>query len=119
MSRPQKWKPGRFGSPSGQLQMADVTVKIVNTVLTIPNGALRFTPDAQVANTPGSVNPIAPVDPIAAGKGKVWIVGPDGKPVSRDVTLGASDGRRTQVTSTNVKSGEQFILDIAPPPKAS
>jgi HlyD family secretion protein len=98
----------------GMTATADVTVKIVTNVLTIPNGALRFTPDAQQANTPGSVNPIAPVDPIAAGKGKVWVVGPDGKPVSRDVTLGASDGRRTQVTSTNVKPDEQFILDVAP-----
>ena len=85
----------------------------------IPNGALRFSPDAQVANLPGSVNPIAPVDPIAAGKGKVWTVGPDGKPVSRDVTLGASDGRRTQVTSANVKPGEEFILDVAPQGKSS
>ena len=103
----------------GMTATADITVKDVPSVLTIPNGALRFTPDAQAANTPGSVNPIAPVDPIAAGKGKVWIVGIDGKPVSRDVTLGASDGRRTQVRSTNVKSGEEFILDIAPPQKTS
>ena len=103
----------------GMTATADITVKVVPNVLTIPNGALRFTPDAQVANTPGSVNPIAPVDPIAAGKGKVWTIGLDGKPASRDVTLGASDGRRTQVTSTNIKPGEQFILDIAPPQKAS
>ena len=103
----------------GMTATADITVKIVNNVLTIPNGALRFTPEAQATNTPGSVNPIAPVDPIATGKGKVWIAGPDGKPVSRDVTLGASDGRRTQVTSTNVKAGDEFILDIAPPQKTS
>ncbi len=101
----------------GMTATADITVKIVNNTLTIPNGALRYTPDATAASTPGSVNPIAPVDPIASGKGKVWVVGLDGKPVSRDVTLGASDGRRTQVTSTNVKAGEQFILDVAPPPK--
>jgi HlyD family secretion protein len=98
----------------GMTATADITTKVVENVLTIPNGALRFTPDAQPTNTPGSVNPIAPVDPIAAGKGKVWVVGLDGKPVSRDVTLGSSDGRRTQVTSSNVKPGEQFILDIAP-----
>lgn len=101
----------------GMTATADITVRIVDNVLTIPNGALRFSPDAQASNLPGSVNPIAPVDPIAAGKGKVWVVGPNGKPVSRDVTLGASDGRHTQVTSGNVKPGEAFILDIAPPPK--
>ena len=97
----------------GMTATADITVKIVENVLTIPNGALRFSPDAQAnSGLPGSTNPIAPVDPIATGKGKVWTVGADGKPVSRDVTLGATDGRRTQVTSTNVKPGEEFILDI-------
>jgi multidrug efflux pump subunit AcrA (membrane-fusion protein) len=57
----------------------------------------------------------APVDPIASGKGKVWTIGADGTPVSRDVTLGVTDGRRTQVTSNNVKADEEFILDIAQP----
>lgn len=98
----------------GMTATADITVKVVENVLTIPNGALRFTPDAQTYAGPGAVNPVAPVDPIATGKGKVWVVGADGKPVSRDVTLGASDGSRTQVTSTNVKAGDQFILDVAP-----
>src|SRR5204863_2441060 len=64
----------------GMTATADITTRVVPDVLTIPNGALRFTPDAQVTNTPGSVNPIAPVDPIATGKGKIWVVGPDGKP---------------------------------------
>lgn len=99
----------------GMTATADITVKVVENVLTIPNGALRFTPDATpVFSGPGAVNPVAPIDPIATGKGKVWIVGPDGKPASRDVTLGATDGRRTQVTSGNVKAGEEFILDVAP-----
>ncbi|MBI1210248.1 MAG: efflux RND transporter periplasmic adaptor subunit [Alphaproteobacteria bacterium] len=98
----------------GMTATADITTKVVENVLTIPNGALRFTPDAQTYAGPGAVNPIAPVDPIATGKGKVWTVGADGKPVSRDITLGASDGRRTQVTSSNVKAGDQFILDVAP-----
>jgi hypothetical protein len=29
--------------------------------------------------------------------------------------LGVTDGRRTQVTSNNVKTGDEFILDIAQP----
>jgi HlyD family secretion protein len=103
----------------GMTATADITVRIVNNVLTIPNGALRFSPDAQSSFEPGATNPIAPVDPIASGKGKVWTVGPDGTPVSRDVTLGATDGRRTQVTSSNIKPGDQFILDVAPPKRAS
>jgi HlyD family secretion protein len=97
----------------GMTATADITVKVAPNVLTIPNGALRFTPNAVDTSGPGAVNPIAPVDPIAAGRGKVWVVGPDGKPVSREVTLGATDGRRTQVTGGDVKAGQEFILDIA------
>ena len=104
----------------GMTATADITVKVVKDVVNVPNGALRFSPQAAEAAT--SMIPVAttaPVDPIAAGKGQLWTVDKDGKPVSRDVTLGVSDGRRTQVTSTNVKAGEEFILDVAQPGKGS
>ncbi len=96
----------------GMTATADITVKVAEKVMSVPNGALRFTPDAQ---TQGMI-PVAttaPVDPIAAGKGELWALGKDGKPASRKVTLGITDGRRTQITSTNVKAGEEFVLDIA------
>ena len=97
----------------GMTATADITVKVVKDALSIPNGALRFSPDATTTNSMIPVATTAPVDPIASGKGKVWTVGADGKPVSRDVSVGITDGRRTQVTSTNVKTGDEFILDIA------
>jgi len=97
----------------GMTATADIVVSIVKDAMSVPNGALRFSPDATTTNSMIPVATTAPVDPIASGKGKVWIVGADGKPVSRDVTLGITDGRRTQVTSPNVKTGEEFILDIA------
>ena len=98
----------------GMTATADITVKVVKDVINVPNGALRFTPQAE-EKTMIPVATTAPADPIAAGKGQVWMQGADGKPVSRDVTLGVSDGRRTQVTSNNVKAGEEFITDIAQP----
>jgi HlyD family secretion protein len=94
---------------------ADITVNVAKDVLSVPNGALRFTPQTEAAQSMIPVATTAPVDPIAAGKGQVWTIGADGKPVSRDVTLGVTDGRRTQVTSNNVKTGDEFILDIAQP----
>ena len=96
----------------GMTATADVVVQVVNNVMSVPNGALRFTPQAAAATTMVPVATTAPVDPIASGKGEVWTLGADGKPVSRKVTLGVTDGRRTQVTSGNVKAGEEFILDI-------
>jgi HlyD family secretion protein len=101
----------------GMTATADITVKVVENVLSVPNGALRFTP--QTDEPAGGMIPqatTAPADPIASGKGQVWATtGKDGKPESRDVTLGVTDGRRTQVTSTNVKAGEEFVIDIARP----
>lgn len=100
----------------GMTATADITVNVAQDVISVPNGALRFSP--QATNAGPSMIPVAttaPVDPIASGKGQVWTVGADGKPVSRDVTLGVTDGRRTQVTSANVKADEEFILDIAQP----
>jgi HlyD family secretion protein len=99
----------------GMTATADITVKVVKDVISVPNGALRFQPQSTTANSFVPQATTAPVDPIASGKGKVWTVGADGKPASRDVTLGVTDGRRTQVTSPNVKADEEFILDVAQP----
>lgn len=98
----------------GMTATADIVVQVAKDVMSVPNGALRFTPQTE-ASTFVPVATTAPVDPIASGKGEVWTLGKDGKPVARKVTLGVTDGRRTQVTGTNVKAGEEFILDIAQP----
>ena len=99
----------------GMTATADITVKVAENVLSVPNGALRFTPQP---NEPSGMIPeatTAPADPIASGKGKVWTLSAKGEPEPRDVTLGITDGRRTQITGTNVKAGEEFVLDIARP----
>ena len=97
----------------GMTATTDITVQVVEKAMSVPNGALRFSPEAQETQSMIPTATIAPVDPVAAGKGKIWSLGKDGKPVSREVTLGITDGRRTQLTSANVKDGEEFILDIA------
>ncbi|MBU6156274.1 MAG: hypothetical protein KJS87_05035, partial [Alphaproteobacteria bacterium] len=53
-----------------------------------------------------------PADPISSGKGKLWVEVKGKEPESREVTLGITDGQRTQITSPNVKAGEEFILDV-------
>jgi HlyD family secretion protein len=97
----------------GMTATTDIVVNVATSVMSVPNGALRFSPQAQTTSTLVPQSTTAPVDPIASGKGEIWSLGSDGKPVSRKVTLGVTDGRRTQVTSPNVKAGEEFILDIA------
>lgn len=100
----------------GMTATADITVKIAEKVITVPNGALRFVPDATAAAPSMAPQPtVAPADPIATGKGKLWSEVKGQAPTSRDVTLGITDGQRTQVTSPNVKAGEDFILDVEQP----
>jgi HlyD family secretion protein len=97
----------------GMTATADIAVKTAENVVSVPNGALRFSPQQQaVAETMAPVPTMAPVDPISSGKGKLWVEVKGKEPASRDVTLGITDGQRTQITSTNVKAGEAFILDI-------
>lgn len=96
----------------GMTATADIVVKIAENVISVPNGALRFQPAIQTMTSLAPAPTTAPVDPIASGKGELWSTDVTGKPVSRKVTLGITDGRRTQVTSGNVKDGEEFILDV-------
>lgn len=99
----------------GMTATADIVVKIARDVMSVPNGALRFTPQVEEVTSMVPVATMAPTDPITSGKGKLWSVVQGAKPTSREVTLGITDGQRTQVTSANVKTGEDFIQDIAQP----
>jgi len=97
----------------GMTATADISVKTAENVVSVPNGALRFSP--QTAAPAASMAPtatIAPTDPISSGKGKLWIEVKGKEPEVRDVTLGITDGQRTQITSPNVKAGDEFILDV-------
>jgi len=97
----------------GMTATADVAVKTAENVISVPNGALRFSPQADTAApTMAPVATVAPADPISSGKGTLWVEVKGKSPASRDVTLGITDGQRTEITSANVKAGEEFILDV-------
>lgn len=97
----------------GMTATADIAVKTAENVLSVPNGTLRFAPQATGgAQSMAPVATVAPADPITSGKGKLWSVVKGAEPVSRDVTLGITDGQRTEITSANVKAGDEFILDV-------
>src|SRR5215510_11201321 len=42
--------------------------------------------------------------------GRVWIIGPDGKPVAIALTLGLSDGASTEVLRGDVREGQEVIV---------
>jgi HlyD family secretion protein len=112
---------------------ANVIVVIVNkdSVLKIPNAALRFRPSEKdgVALSKGSADKAkkSPSVPPAAdktgsrpsGKGggtsgqkgyTVWMLEND-KPKQVQVTIGISDGSFTEVTSGDVKEGQEVIVE--------
>jgi HlyD family secretion protein len=91
----------------GLTATAKILVSETKDAVLVPNGALRFTPPAKDASPPA-------LEAAMNGelKGRVWIL--DGSmPVPRDLTIGRSDGRNTEVLSGNLKPGEPVITDIA------
>jgi HlyD family secretion protein len=91
--------------------------------LLVPNTALRFTP-TMAAGAPASgtsiVSKLMPRPPAAARRNataatgssasrQVWVLR-DGQPASLAVSVGASDGRRTEVSSPQLKEGDAVIV---------
>jgi len=91
----------------GLTATVDILVSESKDALLVPNGALRFTPPAKDASAP-------PLKPAADGElaGRVWQL--EGKtPVARDLRIGRSDGRNTEILSGDLKPGDPVITDIA------
>lgn len=102
----------------GMTASATIGVEKLENALLIPNGALRFTPDAGGAKAGGGgiqFGPRRQDQQKAIGRGSkqtVYIVGKDGKPEKVEVVTGPSDGSRTAVTSTRLTPGMKVIVGI-------
>jgi HlyD family secretion protein len=46
-------------------------------------------------------------------RGRVWVIGPDGKPVAVALTLGLSDGTATEVLRGEITEGQDVIVGLA------
>jgi HlyD family secretion protein len=91
----------------GLTATVDILVAEADDTLLVPNGALRFTP-------PGGDAVAPPLVPSNNGElvGRVWVM-EDAKPVARDLRIGRSDGRNTQVLSGDLMPGDDVIVDTA------
>jgi HlyD family secretion protein len=89
----------------------------------VPNSALRFRlADEEVSINPGDGgNPgrTEKAQQVSEGretgpasKGRVWVVGREGKPIPLDVMTGISDGRFTEVVGGEVNAGQEVITGI-------
>jgi HlyD family secretion protein len=112
-----------------------ITIDERNNVLKVPNSALRFTPQdtsgqrrgaggqgqgqgrrrqqqgGDNASSQGGENRFAPASaPVLPGQVRVvWVMGQDGKPERRRITVGLSDGAATEVVDGELKEGDMVI----------
>jgi len=89
----------------GLTATVDILVAEAVDTMLVPNGALRFTPPAGDASAP-------PLVPSNTGElvGRVWVLD-NAKPVPRDLKIGRSDGRNTQILSGDLAAGSAVIVD--------
>src|SRR5881409_3345584 len=127
-------------NPEGKLlpgMTANVKLVVAEkpNVLKVPNASLRFRPAGVDAAAPSG----SPGGPVAGGAapskknnpdrpakdpklsedhakklaGRVWILGPDGKPAPVRLALGLSDGSFTEVLRGDLKEGQEVIVGLA------
>ena len=106
----------------GMTATAEVTVNRQERVLTVSNEALRYTPSAsQPRDNRSLLQKLLPGPPgrgagggaataMSGSERQIWLLrGAEAVPV--EVTLGATDGSRTQIVGGEVAPGDEVIVD--------
>lgn len=92
----------------GMTAYVSIAVSERKDVLLVPNAALRFKPSEAAEQQPaGNAKPKRD-----AFSGRVYVL-EAGKPLLRNVTLGITDNRNTEITGGELKAGEQIIVGDA------
>ncbi|HWA91477.1 MAG TPA: efflux RND transporter periplasmic adaptor subunit [Rhizomicrobium sp.] len=92
----------------GMTATAEIDAANVKDALLVPNTALRYVPPDDVKQAGGNPPPV--LNGVSAGR--VWLKsGTTLKP--HDLKLGPTDGRSTQVLSSDLKPGDQVVTDNA------
>jgi HlyD family secretion protein len=105
----------------GMTATADITVKSVKDALLVPNAALRFTPPAP-EDTGGSNRSLFPGPPLpekdlsrailpGQSQQRVWTLA-GSRPVMVPLTIGMTDGRRTEVIAGDLEAGMPLLVDV-------
>jgi HlyD family secretion protein len=108
----------------GMTATATIATGSTGKQLLVPNGALRFQPDAKEKGEASVLNPEIGLEQneqratIGAGsRQRVWVLEADGKLKPIDVVTGESDGRLTAVTSKQLRAGMKVVTGKAAAPK--
>jgi HlyD family secretion protein len=106
----------------GMTATAEIVVKRVKDALLVPNAALRFSPPSEKASEAPQQSLISmilprrpsfrkPSEREGTGADRVLWVLRDGAPADVPVTVGATDGARTEILGGDVKAGQPVIVD--------
>ncbi len=98
----------------GMTATADIVVAEASNVLTVPNAALRFTPETD-AGGGGIIAGMMPSSSVETEQGRlrsVWVLR-DGELAEVQVTIGLTDGQRTQITGDALTEGDQVAVAMA------
>lgn len=105
----------------GMTATAEIIVQEVSDAVSVPNAALRYAPPESNATSDNRsfLQKILPGRPslrpaskqVADGPDRtVWLLD-DGEPKQLAVTVGATDGRRTEIVKGSLKPGQAVIVD--------
>lgn len=107
----------------GMTATADIVIKEVKNAILVPNAALRFTPPQTKPEKTSVLRTLLPGPPrrqqekqrkiILSEKTQqqVWIL-QDGVPVAIPVTIGATNGRMTEILAGDIKPGMSLLVDV-------
>lgn len=106
----------------GMTATAEIIVQQVRGATLVPNAALRFSPPAENTGAqPSFLRRLLPGIPRFRqpsqheGSGvarRIWLL-KDGLPEPLEVTVGATDGKRTEILAGDLKAGQAVIVDTA------
>lgn len=91
----------------GMTANARILTEERESVLKVPNEALRFRP-MQPDGTPVKLE-VRAREEGPGTPGRVWVPGPEGKPTAIPLRLGVSDGKATEVLKGEVREGLEII----------
>ena len=103
----------------GMTATANIATDSTGVQMLVPNGALRFKPDAKAIGGGSALNPQIGLqdeeEKATIGVGsrqQVYVLEADGKLKAIEVTTGQSDGSHTVVRSKELKAGMQVVTGV-------
>ena len=108
----------------GMTATAQIAAKEIKNAVLVPNAALQFVPPIQEnkRRSGGLADMLLPAPPSqsaagesntgsAGGARQVWVL-KDGEPVAVPVTVGATDGARTEILAPDIAPGTRVVVGL-------